>query len=130
MIPSSLFSASEDVSSLPAPPKFICSMDGQTVETSADVWRIRSSADGGKEISINWKLLVDAPQAIFSPRAIILIKLHLADKIARNKAWTVSNAYQMFNRRSVIRTTLHQPGRGPRALSTGPNLLKPWPEPS
>jgi integrase len=96
LIPISPISNSEESSSLPHLQKHIYSVDRQIVDTSTDVWRLRSSADGGKEISINWKLLEGSPRVVFSPRAITLIKLYLADKIAINKAWTVQNAYQTF----------------------------------
>jgi hypothetical protein len=91
--------SSEDLVSLPAIPSMVISMDGQKVETGADQWRIRKSADGGGVGLINWVLLESIPGLPgLSERAKQLIKLYLADRIMRKKASTVLNDFGMFRR--------------------------------
>lgn len=39
---------------LPSPPRSVLSFDGQLVDTSKGIWRLRSSLDGGKRIDLDW----------------------------------------------------------------------------
>ena len=92
-------SSSEDRVSLPAIPSIVISMDGQKIDTGADQWRIRKSADGGGIALINLVSLESIPGAPrLSERTKQLIKLYLADRIARRKAPTVLNDFGMFRR--------------------------------
>ncbi len=81
---------------LPPIPARVISLDGQFVETSNESWFLRSSADGGKLISIHWAKL--GAKALLSERARHLVKLFLADKISRKKARTIENDFGMFLR--------------------------------
>jgi hypothetical protein len=81
---------------LPALPASVVSLDGQVVGTDQPSWLLRSSADGGKLLTLKWSRLDDS--AILSQRARYLVKLFLADKISRKKARTIENDFRMFFR--------------------------------
>lgn len=83
------------LSNLPALPLKIVTRDGQTIDLSGSVWKIRKTSDGGDIISIDWdscnrKLRTD----FLSLRAIHLFKLYIADRIARKSPSAAGNAYQ------------------------------------
>jgi hypothetical protein len=81
---------------LPALPASVVSFDGQVVGTDQPSWLLRSSADGGKLLALNWSRLDDS--AILTQRARYLAKLFLADKLSRKKARTIENDFRMFSR--------------------------------
>jgi integrase len=84
-----------ELTDLPAIPLRVRSMDGQEVDTSSDVWRLRASADGGKLITIKWTKLERAPSPpVATERARMLVKLYLAERIKQRKASTVGNFYE------------------------------------
>jgi integrase len=67
-------------------------MDGQSINTSGRVWKLRSSADGGGIIRINLDLLSSADRrSALSSRACHLVSLYLVDRIERRKSHTVEN---------------------------------------
>ena len=67
-------------------------MDGQGIDTSGRVWKLRSSSDGGGIIRINLDLLSSADRrSALSRRACHLANLFLVDRIARRKSHTVEN---------------------------------------
>lgn len=82
-----------DLSPLPAS---VLSFDGQLVDTTPEIWRFRSSLDGGKRIALHWAQQDELN--ILSPRARHLLKLYFADRIARKKARTIENDFRMFLR--------------------------------
>lgn len=81
---------------LPSLPRSVLSFDGQLVDTSGEIWRLRSSMDGGKRIDLDWALQEKAD--VLSPRAQHLLKLYFADRITRKKARTIENDFRMFLR--------------------------------
>lgn len=87
----------DSVSNLPTIPLRVLSMDGQEVDTSCAIWKVRTSPDGGSELSINW-LLLDKPerQVVFTERAWYLVKLYLAERLTKQKAGTVCGDYETF----------------------------------
>ena len=96
------------LSDLPPLPTTVLSFDGQLVDTSQEVWRFRSSTDGGKAITLHW-IRQDEP-SILSPRARHLLKLYFADRIARKKARTIENDFRMFLRlQEWLRSRIHPP---------------------
>jgi hypothetical protein len=80
------------LSDLPPLPTTVHSFDGQLVDTRQEVWRFRSSTDGGKAITLHW-IRQDEP-SILSPRARHLLKLYFADRIARKNARTIENDFR------------------------------------
>jgi integrase len=67
-------------------------MDGQDVDTTGRVWKVRSSSDGGGVIRINLDLLSSSDrQSALSRRACHLVSLYIFDRIARRKSHTVEN---------------------------------------
>jgi hypothetical protein len=81
---------------LPSPPRSVLSFDGQLVDTSKEIWRLRSSLDGGKRIDLDWARQEKAN--VFGFRAQDLLKLYFADRITRKKARTIENDFRMFLR--------------------------------
>ncbi len=77
-------------------PASVLSFDCQLVDTAQEIWRFRSSLDGGKRIALHWAQLDELN--ILSPRARHLLKLYFADRIARKKARTIENDFHMFLR--------------------------------
>ncbi len=96
------------LSDLPPLHTTVLSFDGQLVDTTQEVWRFRSSLDGGKTITLHWERQ-DEP-SILSPRARHLLKLYFADRIARKKARTIENDFWMFLRlQEWLRSRIHPP---------------------
>ena len=84
------------LSDLPSLPVSVLSFDGQLVDTSQAIWRFRSSLDSGATITIHWTRQDE--HNILSSRALHLVKLYFADRIARKKAPTIENDFHMFLR--------------------------------
>ena len=84
------------LSDLPSLPVSVLSFDGQLVDATQEIWRFRSSLDGGKTIMLHWPRQDELN--ILSPRARHLVKLYFADRIARKKARTIENDFRMFLR--------------------------------
>jgi hypothetical protein len=84
------------LSDLPPLPVSVLSFDGQLIDTTLEIWRFRSSLDGGKTIALHWARQDELN--ILSPRARHLLKLYFADRIARKKARTIENDFRMFLR--------------------------------
>jgi hypothetical protein len=84
------------LSDLPSLPVSVLSFDGQLVDATQEIWRFRSSLDGGKTITLHWTRQDELN--ILSPRARHLVKLYFADRIARKKARTIENDFRMFLR--------------------------------
>ena len=84
------------LSDLPSLPVSVLSFDGQLVDTSQATWRFRSSLDGGATITIHWTRQDELN--ILSSRALHLVKLYFADRIALKKAPTIENDFHMFLR--------------------------------
>lgn len=80
---------------LPALPTNVRSMDGQNVDTSSVIWKIRSSADGGMMITIR---LDRWGHQVLSNRAGRLGELYLADRITRKKGRTIEHDYKTIRR--------------------------------
>jgi integrase len=87
----------DDLSDLPPIPAFVYLMDGQKIDTSSSVWTAYVSADGGKKITINWSLL-ESPkrQPLFTKRAWYIVRLYLADRVARKNIGTVLSMFKTF----------------------------------
>lgn len=86
-------------SDLPLLPARARSMDGQDVDTSSRVWKLRSSSDGGALIAINLHLLGGPEQnPALSERAIQLVSLYLFDRIQRKNSRTVRNDFSAICR--------------------------------
>ena len=81
---------------LPSPPRSVLSFDGQLIDISKEIWRLRSSLDGGKWIDLDWTRQEKAN--VLGLRAQDLLKLYFADRIARKKARTIENDFRMFLR--------------------------------
>ena len=84
---------------LPAVPKQIISFDGQTIDTSQPVWRIRSAIDGGKMMVFNWLRLnqiTTEEQGVYTERALHLMKLYVSDCLTRRKATTTGVYFSSF----------------------------------
>ncbi len=89
----------DTVSDLPSLPHWVRSKDGQNVDTSQKVWKLRASADGGGRVRINWPCL-EGPknQPVLTLRALMLVKLYLADQLPRKKAGTLRREFNTFQR--------------------------------
>lgn len=90
---------SPTVNALPALPEQIISFDGQKINISQSVWRIRSAAEGGKIIRFNWdhlRQLQVEQQSVYGQRAFALIQLYISDCLTRRKATTASVYYASF----------------------------------
>jgi hypothetical protein len=81
---------------LTLPPRCVLSFDGQLVDTSKEIWRLRSSLDGGKRIDLDWARQEKAN--VLGSRAQDLLKIYFADRITRKKARTIENDFRMFLR--------------------------------
>jgi hypothetical protein len=81
---------------LPLPPRSVLSFDGQLVDTCKEIWRLRSSLDGGKRIDLDWAR--QDSENILGLRAQDLLRLYFADRITRKKARTIENDFRMFLR--------------------------------
>jgi hypothetical protein len=92
---------------LPSPSRSVLSFDGQLVDTSKEIWRLRSSLDGGKRVELDWARQEKA--SILSPRAQHLLKLYFADRIARKKARSIENDFRMFLRLQKWLCSCNQP---------------------
>jgi integrase len=69
---------------LPPIPVVVQTRDGQMVDTQAAIWYVRTYAERGTLVAINWRLfdeIVLHGQPVFSPRAIHLLKLYLAHRL-------------------------------------------------
>ncbi len=93
------------------------SFDGQLVDTSQKIWRFRSSVDGGKIIALDWAQHKKAN--VLSPRALDLLRLYFADRIARKKARTIENDFRMFLRLQKWLYSHNQPLRKWTDLTEG-----------
>jgi len=82
------------IADLPIVPLKVRSMDGQNIDTTGRVWKLRSSSDGGGIIRINLDLLSSTDRRpALSHRACHLVSLYLVDRIARRKSRTVENDF-------------------------------------
>lgn len=72
-------------------PQAVWSLDGQQVEIQGTVWRLRSSADGGKLLSLNWERL--AVLAVFQAETLTVCQAFVSDRIQRRKGSTVYNDF-------------------------------------
>lgn len=87
----------EDLSDLPKIPAQIISMDGQVIALTGDIWSGRVSPDGGKFKHFNWDLIDSSSnEAIFTNRAIHIIKLYVVDRISKRKIGTAKGDYSSF----------------------------------
>jgi hypothetical protein len=93
------------------------SFDGQLVDTSQEIWRFRSSLDGGKIIALDWAQHKKA--RVLSPHALNLLRLYFADRIARKKARTIENDFRMFLRLQKWLYSHNQPLRKWTDLTEG-----------
>lgn len=85
------------IGDLPPLPSEVRSMDGQLIETGSNLWRMRTSGDGGDSITINWERLRTAQEGCaFSARAAHLVRLYLADRLRRKKSSTIHNDFSTF----------------------------------
>ncbi len=82
---------------LPPLPRRMRSMDGQDVNTSGMVIKLRSSADGGCVVTINLAMF-DPAMSMFSPRAAQLVKLYLIGRIQKRKARTIESDFHSLRR--------------------------------
>ena len=87
---------SSSLADLPLLPRSEVSFDGQHLDTSQTIWRIRASLDGGKLIELDWARQEKAN--VLGSRALHLVKLYFTDRISRKKARTVENDFRMFLR--------------------------------
>jgi len=66
--------------------------DGQVIDTTSDVWVVRTSPDGGSLLRFNWNAFgsVDS-QAGLDERSIKILQLFVGWKLATKKAHTIRN---------------------------------------
>lgn len=81
---------------LPPLPTSVLSFDGQFVDSSEAIWRVRASQDGGKIIELDWAR--QEKENILSSRAQYLLKFYFIDRISRKKPSTIENDFHMFLR--------------------------------
>ena len=73
---SRIIPAAEAIGDLPSVPMRVRSLDGQVIETGANVWRMRTCSDGGDVLTINWERLRAMRRGCaFSARAEHLVRL-------------------------------------------------------
>jgi len=85
----------------------VVSFDGQLVDTSQTIWRVRASLDGGKMIELDWAH--QEKEMVLGSRAQYLLKLYFADRITRKKARTIENDFRMFLRLQKWLHSCNQP---------------------
>jgi len=89
--------ASEAIGDLPSVPMRVRSLDGQLIETGANVWRMRTCSDGGDVLTINWERLRAMRRGCaLGARAEHLARLYLADRLCRKKSSTIHNDFSTF----------------------------------
>ncbi len=89
--------AAEAIGDLPPVPMWVRSLDGQLIETGANVWRMRTCSDGGDVLSINWERLRAMRRGFaLGTRAEHLTRLYLADRLSRKKSSTIHNDFSTF----------------------------------
>ena len=98
---------SSPLADLPLLPRSEVSFDGQHLDTSQTIWRIRASLDGGKLIELDWARQEKAN--VLGSRALHLVKLYFTDRISRKKARTVENDFRMFLRLQKWLRSCNQP---------------------
>ena len=81
---------------LPPLPVAVWSLDGQRIDLSTEVWRIRASADGGILLALRWSCLREC--GIFHPQALDLCRHFLCDRIQRKKGRTIHNDFSTLLR--------------------------------
>ena len=74
----------------------IRSLDGQMVDTSGDVWQLRSSADGGSLVTLRWAEL--AAGRTYSTETCACVRRYRASRLVRRKPMTIGNDFAMFTR--------------------------------
>jgi hypothetical protein len=89
--------ADDSFGDVPPIPSTVRTLDGQTIETGSNLWRMRVCSDGGDSITINWERLGAARRGYgFSARAVHLARLYLADRLRRRKSSTIHNDFSTF----------------------------------
>ena len=74
-------------------------MDGQSIDTTGRVWKLRSSPDGGGIITINLDHLSSSNRpAALTCRARHLVSLYIIDRIGRRKSHTLENDFRSICR--------------------------------
>lgn len=84
---------------VPPIPTRVTSLDGQQIDTSMTIWRVRESAEAGRLYPLDWSRLAALQingQSIYSPRAQHLVKLYLADGLTRLKGATIADYFRAF----------------------------------
>ena len=88
---------SEAIGDLPSVPMWVRSLDGQLIETGANIWRMRTCSDGGDVLTINWERLRAMRRGFaLATRAEHLARLYLADRLCRRKSSTIHNDFSTF----------------------------------
>ena len=88
---------SDTISDLPPIPPSVRSLDGQLIETGANLWAMRVCSDGGDLITINWERLRALNEGCaLSARAEHLVRLYLADRLRKKKSSTIHNDFATF----------------------------------
>ena len=64
----------------------IRSLDGQMVDTSGDMWQLRSSADGGCLVTLRWAEL--AAGRTYSTETCACVRRYMASRLVRRKPMT------------------------------------------
>lgn len=84
---------------VPPLPRSVVTKDRQVVRTDGALWRFRASSDGGKLITLDWRLLAkDLPSIPIDDRAVAIFKLYLIRKFEFSKGSTISNDYATLRR--------------------------------
>jgi len=90
--------------SLPDLPAWVVSFDGQRIDTQAERWQMRASADGGRTLTLNWLWFAQQRvnhEPLWDPSALHLVKLYVCDRLRYKKAQTARgdfHALQGFTR--------------------------------
>lgn len=77
----------------PLPPRVV-TPDGQEVDLTDDVWRVRQRVEGGVVMAIRTDRLRES--GLLSARAVDQVKLFLVRKLMTTKAETVKNQFEAF----------------------------------
>ena len=81
---------------LPPVPARVRSLDGQLVETAKDCWTIASAAMAAMRSQSVGAAAGDASRVLLATRAEHLVRLYLADRLARKKSSTIHNDFSTF----------------------------------
>jgi len=96
--------------------------DGQVIDTTTDVWQVRTSPDGGSLLRFDWQAFgSSAGQAALDERSVKILQLFVAWKLATKKAHTIRNVL------GAVRRLQRWYPRFARQIDNAPHALR-WAE--